>query len=198
MLAELLELDRSLFLKINTQWTSPFLDLVMPVWRDAKTWIPLYILIIAFLLYRFGLKIWPWLVLVGLMMLCSDQLSSHLIKPWFARTRPCNEPLLQGQVRKLLGYCSGSFSFTSSHAVNHFCIATFIIFTLRRHMGKAIYLFWLWAFSIALGQVYVGVHYPLDIFCGALLGTGIGYLFAFIYNRKIGLPPERKPRLSTL
>ncbi|RQO30902.1 phosphatase PAP2 family protein [Taibaiella sp. KBW10] len=197
MLAELLELDRSLFLKINTEWTSHFLDLIMPVWRDAKTWLPLYILIVAYLVYRFGLKVWPWFLFVGVMMLCSDQLSSHLIKPWVARIRPCNEPLLQGQVRKVLGYCSGSYSFTSSHAVNHFCIAAFIIFTLRRHTGKAIYLFFPWAFSIAYGQVYVGVHYPLDILCGALLGTGIGYLFATIYNKRLGLPSLRNSRLST-
>lgn len=192
MIATLLELDRSLFLKINTEWISHFTDVIMPVWRDAKTWVPLYIVIVVLLFYRFGIRVWPWLITVGLMMLCSDQLSSHLIKPLVARVRPCNEPLLEGQVRRLLGYCSGSYSFTSSHAVNHFCIATFIFFTLKEHTGKWIGILFLWAFSIAYGQVYVGIHYPLDITCGALIGTGIGYLFATLYNRKVKLPPVRK------
>lgn len=192
MIATLLELDRSLFLKINTEWISHFTDMIMPVWRDAKTWVPLYIAIVVLLFYRFGIRAWPWLVTVGIMILCSDQLSSHLIKPLVARVRPCNEPLLEGQVRRLLGHCSGSYSFTSSHAVNHFCIATFMFFTLKEYTDKWIGFLFLWAFSIAYGQVYVGIHYPIDITCGAIIGAGIGYLFATLFNRKVKLPPVRK------
>jgi undecaprenyl-diphosphatase len=41
----------------------------------------------------------------------------------------------------------------------------------------------LWAASIALGQVYVGVHYPLDILMGAFLGLIIGNIVAKTYLR---------------
>lgn len=192
MLEALLELDRALFLKINTKWTSGFLDFIMPVWREAKTWIPLYVLVVAALVYKFGWRVWPWLVTVAVMMAASDQISSNIIKPWVARPRPCNDPIIADQVRSLLGYCRDSFSFTSSHAVNHFCIATFIIFTLKPFWGKKLYWFWIWAGSIAFGQVYVGVHFPIDVLCGSILGIGIGYVFSKVFLKFIKMPQPLK------
>lgn len=192
MLDQILELDRALFLKINAEWTNAAFDFIMPYWREAKYWVPLYLVIIGALLYRFSWKVWPWLLTVGIMMALSDQLSSNVIKPLVARPRPCNDAVIGAQVRSLLGYCRDSFSFTSSHAVNHFCIATFIIYTLKPYWGKLVYLFWLWAFSIIYGQVYVGVHFPVDVFCGSLLGLLLGWSFARMYNRYVGMPVIKK------
>lgn len=196
MLETIIAFDKALFLKINTEWTAPFLDQIMPIWRDAKTWIFLYVLIVGWTVYKFGWRIWPWLLTIGLMMVFSDQFSSSLIKPWVARQRPCNDPEIALQVRSLLGYCRDSYSFMSSHAVNHFCIATFLIFTLKPYWGKMVYMLWFWAFSIAYGQVYVGVHFPVDITAGAITGCLFGYLFAKIFLKKIGMPQVRK--LNTL
>ena len=188
MLENILALDRALFLKINRDWTNSFLDQVMPICRDAKTWVPLYLLIVGWAFYKFGYKIWTWLVTIGLMMLTSDQLSSHLIKPFFARPRPCNDLIIHSEVRLLLQHCTESFSFTSSHAVNHFCIAMFLVVTLQTYFKKWIHILWLWAFSICYGQVYVGVHFPLDVTVGAILGCVLGYGFAKVFLNKIGLP----------
>ncbi|TAH12894.1 MAG: phosphatase PAP2 family protein, partial [Sphingobacteriia bacterium] len=41
--------------------------------------------------------------------------------------------------------------------------------------------------SICYGQIYVGVHYPLDVIGGALLGTFIGWLMSQFYKSKIGI-----------
>lgn len=188
MLDALLELDRSLFLKLNTEWTNIFFDKIMPVWREARTWIPLYILIVAALFHKFGWRIWSWLLAVVLMMGLSDQISSSIIKPLVARPRPCNDLLIAGQVRSLLGYCRDSFSFTSSHAVNHFCLATFIIVTLKPYWGKKVYWSWLWAASIAYGQVYVGVHFPLDVICGSLIGILLAFICSSVFLKFVGMP----------
>jgi undecaprenyl-diphosphatase len=187
MLDSILAFDRALFLKVNTEWTSVFFDAVLPWCRDAKNWIPLYVIVVGWSFYKFGWKMWVWLVTIGLMMLISDQLSSHLIKPLVARPRPCNDAVIGTQVRLLVG-CTESFSFTSSHAVNHFCIATFLIFTLKPYWGKIVYAFWFWAFIISYAQVYVGRHFPIDISAGALLGIGLGYIFSTIFLKKIGMP----------
>lgn len=196
MLETIIALDKALFLKINTEWTNPVLDAIMPYWREAKTWIFLYIFIAGCTVYKFGYRIWPWLLTIGLMMVVSDQISSSLIKPWVARPRPCNDPEIAHLVRSLLGYCRDSFSFMSSHAVNHFCIATFLIFTLKPYGGKMVYMLWLWAFTIAYGQVYVGVHFPIDVTAGAIMGTLMGYLFATLFLKKIGMPQVRKKNFS--
>jgi undecaprenyl-diphosphatase len=86
-----------------------------------------------------------------------------------------------------VGYRPQSSSFTSSHAANHFGMAIFLYLTLKNDFGKWPLLFFLWAFSISFAQVYVGVHYPLDVTCGALIGILIGYLCGKSFNRNYGL-----------
>jgi undecaprenyl-diphosphatase len=45
----------------------------------------------------------------------------------------------------------------------------------------------LWAMLVSFSQVYVGVHYPLDVSCGALLGSTIGILVGWVDNRYFDL-----------
>jgi membrane-associated phospholipid phosphatase len=180
------KLDTYLFLKINTQFTNPFLDFVYPWYRDSITWVPFYVFMLAFMAINFGKRTWHWLWFAVLTILVSDQTSSTLVKGFFARPRPCRDEILQFQVRLLLDGCSGGYSFTSSHATNHFAIAMFFSQTLKPFIGKWHQLFFVWAATIAYGQVYVGVHYPFDIICGGLLGCVIGYLVALLFNRNVG------------
>ena len=183
------ECDTYLFLKINKSFTNSVLDFVYPWYRDSMTWVPLYVFIFVFMLVNFGKKTWNWLLFALLTITLSDQISSTFVKHYFARPRPCRDAFLQFQVRLLLDGCSGGYSFTSSHATNHFAIAMFFSQTLKPFIGKWYQLFFVWAGSIAYGQVYVGVHYPLDIFCGAILGCCIGYVVAFVFNKKLVLQP---------
>ena len=101
------------------------------------------------------------------------------------RLRPCADPEMEFKVRLLLNYCSGGYSFTSSHATNHFGFAMFVTQTLKPYITKYRWILFVWAGTIAYGQVYVGVHYPLDIVVGAFLGCGIGYMVASFYNRRV-------------
>jgi undecaprenyl-diphosphatase len=84
-------------------------------------------------------------------------------------------------------YCPVSSSFTSSHAANHFAAAMFIFTTFRKTISPKWAFLFLWAFAISYAQVYVGVHFPFDIFCGAIAGVILGYIPATIFNKKIGL-----------
>jgi undecaprenyl-diphosphatase len=81
------------------------------------------------------------------------------------------------QIRFLAKYCGSNPSFTSSHALNHFAFAAFVVSSFKG-VSKWIYLLFVWAAIISYSQVYVGVHYPSDVIAGGLLGTllgGIGY-----------------------
>lgn len=180
------ELDTKLFLLINTEFTNSFLDKVYPWWREGNTWMPLYLFIIIFLLVNFKQKALGWILFAIITIAIADQLSSHLIKPFFERPRPCNDPMLMHQIRLLLNGCSGGFSFTSSHATNHFSFAVFVLQTLGFTMGKWKYLLILWAATIAYGQVYVGVHYPLDILVGTILGISVGLFTSKIFHQFFG------------
>ena len=117
----------------------------------------------------------------------SDFVSSTLIKEILCAFGHATIPLLADKIRFLVSYCPVSSSFTSSHAANHFAAAMFIFTTFKKAVSpKWAYLF-LWAFFISYAQVYVGVHFPLDIFCGAIVGLILGYIPAKIFNKRIGL-----------
>ncbi len=185
VLLRLEQWDTGLFLKINTQWTNGLLDTVFPWWREPNTWIPLYLFLVVFVLVNFKSRAIPWILFAVLTLIITDQVSSTLIKNWVARPRPCNDAFLMSHVRLLLPNCGGGYSFTSSHAVNHFGFAMFIFISLRSILKRWSWLFFIWAASVSYAQVYVGVHYPLDIFCGAVLGCGIGYLTGTFFIKKL-------------
>ncbi len=179
--------DTVLFLRINTQWIHPWLDSIFPWWREANTWIPLYLFLAVFAVMNFKQRSFPWILFVVVNFTLTDQISSSLVKKLAGRIRPCNDPFLMSQVRLLLNNCGAGFSFTSSHATNHFGLAMFIFITLRSVLGKWAWLFLIWAATVSYAQVYVGVHYPLDVLGGALLGCGIGYGMGIFFNKRIGL-----------
>ena len=182
-LTQLIAKDHALFSSINGKWTNPLLDSVMPWVRHSNNWIPLYVVLLSFIIYKWGKKSWKWLVLVALNVTLTDQISSHLFKPFFHRIRPCADPELMQQSRLLLDHCSGGFSFTSSHAANHFGIAVFLVVTLQPLLKNFRYLFLVWAALIAYAQVYVGVHFPLDILAGALIGIIVGYFNGKLFHK---------------
>jgi len=175
--------DQSLFVFFNRIATHPFLDLLMPFFRESTFWIPFYLFLIVFVFVNFGKKGWVWLLFAFITVLLTDQLSSSIIKNWVQRPRPCADPIFSDQVRLLLDHCSGGYSFTSSHATNHFGVATFLFITLGRYFGKWKYLLFIWAALICYAQVYVGVHYPLDVVFGAFLGFTIGHFVCWAYQK---------------
>ncbi len=170
----LLGMDYWLFDKINQQWTNGFFDNLLPFLRESELWIPFYLFLLVFITVNFSLKGLWWAMTLGMTGILSDLISSHLIKQFIFRYRPCRDPVFSEHVRFLVNYCPMSSSFTSSHACNHFAAATFIFLTLRQ-TTKWWALVFGWAFVIAYAQVYVGVHYPFDILGGAILGCLIGY-----------------------
>ena len=181
LLQTLKEWDTWLFLKINVAWTNPFLDNVLPAWRNANSWIPFYLFIFTFIILNYGLKSWTFILAIIVTVTFTDQMSSHFFKNFFNRPRPCQNAFLLHYGRLLLSHCSGGQSFTSSHATNHFGVAVFLFATLKNIWGKCSYLLFVWAATISYAQIYVGVHYPLDVLCGAITGILIGYFMSRVY-----------------
>jgi membrane-associated phospholipid phosphatase len=161
-------IDQNLFYLINTVWSNAFFDLILPPMRERFIWAPLYVYIIAFFATNFKENWWKIILFLFACFAIADYTSSSLLKPLVARVRPCNDMV----------ECGSGYSFTSSHATNHFAIAVFLIHYLRNIFPPIIILAILWASAISYAQVYVGVHYPLDILCGAILGSAIGWFVA--------------------
>ncbi|MEK0422878.1 MAG: hypothetical protein RLZ95_788 [Bacteroidota bacterium] len=189
--ADLLTKDKALFSMINGEWTCSFFDKIMPWVRTSNNWFPLYILLLGFIIYKWKKNAWKWILLAAINVTLTDQISSSIFKPLFQRVRPCLDPVLMHKSRLLLEHCSGGFSFTSSHAANHFGIALFIIITLQPLFKNYRFIFLIWAAVIAYAQVYVGVHYPLDILGGTIIGILVGYyngkLFKYWQNKNLAV-----------
>lgn len=189
----ILQLDYSIFEWINQDLQNAFLDSVMPWWRAKSTWVPFYVILIVFSIVKFKAKGLYFILFLVLTMGISDTMSSRVVKYSVKRLRPCNNLEIKTTANVLVR-CGSGYSFTSSHATNHFTLAVFLFLTFcRRYKFLKLPLIF-WAGSIALGQVYVGVHFPFDVLAGSLLGTLIGIIMARIYQNweKIRLPEFSK------
>lgn len=173
--------DQELFHIINSEWTNPFFDGVLPLLRDKMTWIPVYVFIVSFFLVNYRSKAYFIILFLIVSVGISDMVSSKFIKPTIERIRPCNDDdLIQ---KRVLVRCGSGYSFTSSHASNHFALSFFLIFLLYDHKKWIKFLLLFWAISVSYAQVYVGVHYPLDVISGGLLGFVIAAI-SFNFYRK--------------
>lgn len=185
ILHEILKQDRNAWYHINVLWQNNVFDFLAPYLREPKTWIPLYVFLAVFIPCKFKKKGFYWCLAFLITFALSDYTSASVIKPLVHRIRPCNDGVLQKTVH-LIVQCGSGYSFPSTHATNHFALAFFIIFSLYRQYKWVWISAFLWAFIIAYSQVYVGVHYPLDVLCGAILGVFIGTFTGIFFRDKIG------------
>ena len=190
---KIIQWDHDLFIQLNSKWTNPFFDTLMPFMRHSITWIPLYLFILVFVLLNFRTKAFWWIIFFLVTVALTDMTGAKLFKYGFERIRPCNNPAMLEHLR-LLVRCPGGYSFISNHAANHFGMATFLFFTFHHLLKNRLWLAFLWAGSIGYAQVYVGVHYPSDIAGGMALGIIFGTFTGLMFNKYFGLlSPEKSP-----
>ena len=180
-------LDHELFLFLNGLHVG-WLDPVMTFISSETGWIPFYVILLYLVFKKLG---WKGLlfVVIGVVVLitCSDQLSSHVFKPVFHRFRPCHDPLIQDLVHLPNGHCGGQYGFISSHACNTFALASFITLIMKKFYKKIGLLMFIWAALVSYSRIYMGVHFPGDVLCGAavgmILGFGIGHLLLMVMKK---------------
>jgi undecaprenyl-diphosphatase len=176
-------LDQKLFLVLN-HFSSPGVDPVMSFLSGPVPWI-LFLLTFLFTLwkkFRGGQsKQYYWFILLLILVVtATDLISVHGFKEVFLRLRPCHEPSLIGEVRLINGHCGGQYGFVSSHATNSFGLAVLSALLIKEKWFTLSVL--CWSAAISYSRIYLGVHYPGDVICGALLGLSIGSLFYISFH----------------
>jgi len=159
----------------------PGLDFFIIALRNASIWIPFYAFMLFWVLRYHRKQSLPFIVLSIITFAITDYTSASILKPVFARARPCYDPDLGPILRNLVG-CGGWNSLPSSHAANHFGIATFWFWAVFVLSGRKWFWLYIWAAVIGYAQVYVGKHYPFDIVAGALFGWPVGIITAKIFE----------------
>ncbi|PWS26642.1 phosphatase PAP2 family protein [Pedobacter yonginense] len=181
MIESIQQFDVDLFLKINRGLSNGFFDWLMPLLRNRFFWSPLYLFIVVFCIVQYKKQGYYIIGMLLFTFALGDLIASRLIKPFVARVRPCNDLSLATDIIHRVP-CGSGLSFPSAHATNHFAIAVFLIFVFYSRWKPILPIGIFWAASISFAQVYVGVHYPVDITVGALLGTTIGFATSRIFK----------------
>ena len=175
------QLDTNLFLWFNSKHNS-FFDLIMYWASHDYFWIWLYVILLGLVFTSYKKKTLFILPIIALMILVSDQ-SANLTKNSTKRYRPSHNLVIQDQVH-LNPYAvletgdgrGGQYGFFSSHASNTFALAFFLSMLLMKRFKYFPLLIFIWAGFVAYSRIYNGVHYPLDIIAGALVGILSGFL----------------------
>jgi len=192
MFEQLESWDQQLFLYLNglhVEW----MDYPMELITGIVTWIPLYLVIVYFFQRKYGWKgVGLVLVFAAFLVLVTDQVSYNGLKNTIERYRPCHNESFGHLVHVVAG-CGGKYGFVSGHAANTFGIAIFsgLVLDSRKWLLGLI----CWAAIVSYSRIYVGVHYPGDIFGGIILGTTLGFVMAnlfFLAKQKLlsGNSPE--------
>ena len=174
MLNKIIELDRGLMVFFNKSITNSLFDFIMPI-ITSKDFLTIIGTLLIFYLAAFCGKKGRIAILVLIFAAgASDAICAQIIKPWVGRIRPSHE---FNEFINLLVSKGGKWSFPSNHAANSFAFATVLSYFFDQ---KKVVLFTL-ASIIAFSRVYVGVHYPLDIICGAMIGYILSWMVLSIW-----------------
>ena len=174
MLNKIIELDKAVMIFFNKSITNSLFDFIMPIITSKDFLTVIGMLLIFYLTVFCGKKGRITILVLVFAVGSSDAICAQIIKPWVGRIRPSHE---FNEFINLLVSKGGKWSFPSNHAANSFAFATVLSYFFEQ---KTLALFVL-ACIIAFSRVYVGVHYPLDILCGAIIGYILSWMVLSIW-----------------
>jgi len=133
--------------------------------------IPLYLLLLYFTFKQFGSKKTIIIVLFVILLIAASDQTSNLFKYGFKRLRPCHDENISHLVRLVKSRCGGFYSYFSAHAANSMAIAIFFGLLLKNRFTYLLPILVIWALAVSYSRIYIGVHFPLDVATGILIGA---------------------------
>ena len=184
----LVEGDSSILLAVNGMHSSYF-DTFMWLCSRKFEWIPFYLSILYVLFRNFNWRVVLYsLVAMGVILLLTDAVSSHFIRPVVARLRPSNlENPISEMIHIVDNHRGGRYGFPSSHASNSWGLVFFVGLLLRRRVLTTFLA--CWALLLCYSRLYLGVHYPGDLLAGMMLGAVVASVVYYVFWRMTKVEP---------
>ena len=191
MLANLVALDQRLFMFLNGAMTNSFLDWLMPLITNAKTWLPFIFLALFFMIYKGGKRLRVLVLALVLSVGFTDAFCARVVKKLVGRPRPCSIEQTDTFQCRLLLPPKTSKSFPSNHAANAaaFALTVMLVYSFKAGLPLLVL-----AFLVGYSRIYCGVHFPGDVMAGWIFGTLIAWLVTSAILKK--LPPPADPQNS--
>lgn len=187
LLDKIIRFDKELMVQLNSMGNESW-DQFWILATNQMSWIPLYLIFFYLIFSSLGWKKGLALVLLTAVLITFSDQFTVFLKDSFERLRPNNDPSVNSMIRILKN--NKSFSFVSGHATTSMAVSLLMFLTLRKSFPYT-WLFFIWPLIFAYSRIYIGVHFPMDVLCGALLGAGIGYLFYFLSLRMFSYMDRR-------
>ncbi|MDE5786660.1 MAG: phosphatase PAP2 family protein [Duncaniella sp.] len=182
MLDRLMALDADFLLFLNS-FHAPLLDRFIMLFTGRWAWIPMYASLLYVLIRAYNpRRVIIFTLGIAIAILLSDQIVASVLRPIFQRLRPANlENPLSEFVQVVDGYRGGRYGFPSCHGANSFALAVYMSLIIRR--PRFVTFIFLWALLNCYTRNYLGVHYPGDIIVGAIIGSSIAAVCAWLARK---------------
>ena len=179
MFEDIIKIDQNLLIFLNNlgseQWD--------PLWliiTNQLSWSPLFILLFYLTIKSFGWKRGGVMILSMILLVAFSDQFTNLVKNSVERLRPNNNPEIKHLLRTLIK--PQSFSFMSGHATTSTFFSVFVVLLLRNNY-KYIYFVLFWPLIFAYSRLYLGVHFPIDITVGIIIGFILAKIYYFFFNK---------------
>jgi undecaprenyl-diphosphatase len=180
LLQDIIQIDQNLLIYLNnlgsTKWDSLWLFIT-----NQFFWTPLFILIFYLTIKSYGWKTGGFLILSMIVLVAFSDQFTNFIKNTVQRSRPNNNEEIKHLLRVLIN--PQSYSFMSGHATTSTFFSVYVLLLLKDNY-KYIYLILFFPLVFSYSRLYLGVHFPIDIFVGILIGVTFANLY-FILSKKV-------------
>ena len=180
MFEYIIQKDKELLVFLNNLGSESW-DSFWLLVTNQLNWIPLFLLIFFLVIKTFGWKRGGLMIFSMILLVAFSDQFTNLIKNNVQRLRPNNDPELMDSLRLFIN--PQSYSFMSGHATTSTFFTVYVILLLKGEIKKYIYLLLFFPVLFSYSRLYLGVHFPIDIFVGITIGTLFANLYFNLYKK---------------